>query len=224
MSEPLGIESLCTPTGWVNSSTKRFLDVIMAAVLLMITFPVLALAAIGVRVTSRGPILFKHERAGRNGRPVTILKLRTMRQSNSLNRQDESFEDDSERLTPYGRFLRRFSIDELPQFFNVLRGDMSIIGPRPLPMIYVERYSESQRCRLVARPGLTGLSQVEVRNSGSWDEKLSLDAQYVSQASPALDVRIFFRTIRTILTGSGVSAPGHATMPEFKKEPTERDR
>lgn len=224
MSTLPDLDSECSATSWVNSPVKRILDVIVASLLFTVLLPVLIIGAVGVRVSSPGPILFRHTRAGRDGRPISVLKLRTMRQTDVSGPHAPSPEDDEARLTPYGRFLRRFSIDELPQLVNVMRGDMSIIGPRPLPVPYVERYSASQHCRLVARPGLTGLSQVEVRNAGDWDQKLSLDAKYVSRATMALDIRIFFRTIGTVLRGSGINAPGFATMPEFKREQQSPDR
>lgn len=224
MSEHSDTQSTCRATSWVNSPIKRAIEVAVAFLLIIALMPVLIPAAIGVRISSPGPILFRHARAGRNGRPITVLKLRTMRPSNLDGPHEPSPDDDATRLTPYGRFLRRFSIDELPQLVNVIRGDMSIIGPRPLPLQYVDRYTPTQRCRLVARPGLTGLSQVEVRNGGNWDQKLSLDAEYVSRANMALDLRIFLRTIGTVLRGSGINAPGFATMPEFKREQQSPDR
>lgn len=224
MSTLSQLDAECQATAWVNSPIKRVLDVLVASLLFMVLLPVLIIGVLGVRLTSSGPILFRHARAGRHGRPISVLKLRTMRPTEFPGSREPSPEDDEARLTPYGRFLRRFSIDELPQLVNVIRGDMSIVGPRPLPIPYVERYSASQRCRLVARPGLTGLSQVEVRNAGDWDQKLSLDADYVARANMALDIRIFFRTIGTVLRGSGVNAPGFATMPEFKREQQSPDR
>lgn len=224
MSTLSDFEAECHATPWVNSPIKRVLDVVVASLLVVILLPVLALGAAGVRLSSPGPILFRHRRAGRHGRPISVLKLRTMRQSELPGPHESSPDDDEARLTPYGRFLRRFSIDELPQLVNVIRGDMSIVGPRPLPVDYVERYSASQRCRLVARPGLTGLSQVEVRNAGDWDQKLSLDAEYVSRADIPLDIHIFFRTVGVVLRGSGINAPGFATMPEFKREQSSPDQ
>lgn len=224
MSAHSDLDSTCRATPWVNSPVKRVLDVVIASLLFTVLLPILLIGAVGVRLTSSGPILFRHVRAGRHGRPISVLKLRTMRQTDVHGPRESSPEDDEARLTPYGRFLRRFSIDELPQLVNVILGDMSIVGPRPLPVPYVERYSASQRCRLVARPGLTGLSQVEVRNAGDWDQKLSLDAEYVSRATMALDIRIFFRTIGTVLRGSGINAAGFATMPEFKREQQSLDR
>lgn len=224
MSTPSELDRDCRATPWVNSPIKRILDVVVASLLLVLLLPILAIGAIGVRFTSPGPILFRHVRAGRGGRSFSVLKLRTMRESDLEGDHGPSPEDDEARLTSYGRFLRRFSIDELPQLVNVILGEMSIIGPRPLPALYIERYSASQRCRLVARPGLTGLSQVQVRNAGDWDQKLSLDAEYVSRATMALDIRIFLRTIVTVLRGSGLNAPGFATMPEFKREQQPPDR
>lgn len=224
MTDAMAGSSACRVSGWANSPVKRVLDIACSAPALILVSPVLLLAAIGIRLSSPGPVLFRHTRAGRDGKPFDVLKLRTMRSPSDVRPSDGLDSDDAARLTSFGRFLRRFSIDELPQFFNVIKGDMSIVGPRPLPLQYIGRYSETQRCRLLTRPGLTGLSQVKVRNGGDWDEKLSLDAEYISRASVLLDVRILLGTIRTVLLGSGVSAPGHATMPEFRQDQRESDR
>ena len=200
---------------WLASSWKRCLDVCVAIALLAVALPILVICGAAVKLSSRGPILFRHQRAGRFGEPFEVLKLRTMRQMVPTSQEPAEGVSDSDRLTTLGKFLRRFSLDELPQLINVIQGDMSIVGPRPLPMSYVERYSENEGRRLSARPGLTGLSQVTIRNSGDWPEKLALDVGYVGSASLGMDVRIIFRTVRIVVTGAGFSAPGHATTPEF---------
>jgi lipopolysaccharide/colanic/teichoic acid biosynthesis glycosyltransferase len=141
----------------------------------------------------------------------------------SIQEQTSSVSD-GDRLTRFGSFLRRYSIDELPQLINVMRGDMSIVGPRPLPMPYNTRYTPEQRRRLLARPGLTGLSQATTRNSSEWPQKLALDVEYITRASFLLDLKIILGTFRVVLTGSGVAAPGHATMPEFKATPSGSDQ
>lgn len=207
---------------WLNSKGKRLLDVAIAIPACIVAAPIIIFGAVGIRLTSPGSIFFRHERAGRNGEPFVVLKLRTMR--NVVPNEMASSGTDAERLTRFGVFLRRFSLDELPQLINVLRGDMSIVGPRPLPKLYTERYTDDQRQRLLARPGLTGLSQVTTRNSGDWPQKLALDAEYIKRASLGLDLKIIRNTFRVVITGSGITAPGHATMPEFNEKPSESDQ
>lgn len=216
---------------WLSAPAKRLADLIIVIPLAVIAAPLVLLGVLAMQSTSPGSILYRQQRAGHHGVAFSVLKLRTMRHPRDDERDGDrnqggedgtsvSFDDDEERLTRVGRFLRRFSIDELPQLINVIRGEMSIVGPRPLPLQYVARYSDIQKCRLLARPGLTGLSQMTVRNAGTWEEKLNLDAEYVARASLRLDLGILLGTIRTVLVGTGVSAPGHATMPEFNREPT----
>ena len=158
-------------------------------------------------------MLYRQQRAGKHGQPFELLKFRTMR---DLRPGEDQYADDEARLTPLGRRLRAWSLDELPQLVNVLRGEMSLVGPRPLPTIYVDRYSPEQRRRLDVTPGITGWAQVNGRNAVGWDERLRLDVWYVDQASLWLDLRILARTVKQVLTGHGVSAEGHATMPEFR--------
>jgi lipopolysaccharide/colanic/teichoic acid biosynthesis glycosyltransferase len=158
------------------------------------------------------PVLFSQERAGRDGVPFVLLKLRTM---SNVDPGEAAANDDEARLTPFGARLRAWSLDELPQLWNVLRGDMALVGPRPLPLVYVDRYSPRERRRLEVRPGISGLAQVSGRNELTWDEKFALDVDYVTRRSLALDVRILWRTVTTLLRRKGISAPGHATMPEF---------
>jgi len=191
---------------------RRALDVTVAAGLLALTAPVLAVAALAVRVWLGAPVLFHQQRAGRHGVPFDLVKLRTMRTASP---DDEGPDSDLRRLGPLGRFLRATSIDELPSLVAVLRGDMSIVGPRPLPVRYVDRYTPRQTRRLEVRPGLTGWAQVNGRNALGWDERLDLDVWYVEHQSVALDLRIMARTAGVVLSGSGISHGGHATMPEL---------
>lgn len=195
------------------------LDLLIAIPASVIALPIIVVSAIGIRLTSPGAVFFRHQRAGRNGEPFVVLKLRTMRELPPG--ADLTTVPDADRLTSFGIFLRRFSLDELPQLINVLRGDMSIVGPRPLPVPYSTRYTEVQRRRLLTRPGLTGLSQSITRNSSEWPEKLALDVQYIDRASFRLDLKIILGTFRVVLAGSGVAAPGHATMPELTGRETE---
>lgn len=194
-------------------SVKRASDVVVAAAGLVVAAPLVAGVAIGVRRSMGSPVLFRQQRAGRNGVPFALLKIRTMR---ALEDGEERFESDAVRLTPLGRRLRAWSLDELPQLVNVLLGQMSLVGPRPLPTEYVERYSPEQRRRLEVTPGMTGWAQVNGRNSVDWDERFRLDVWYVDHASLALDLRILGRTFRQVLHRRGVSAEGYATMPEFR--------
>lgn len=190
---------------------KRTADVVVAAVLAVVTLPVQAAAAAAVRLTLGRPVLFRQQRAGRHGRPFTLVKLRTMHPVDRAHGRAT----DAERLTPLGRALRATSIDELPSLWNVVRGDMSLVGPRPLPTEYLARYSAEQARRHEVRPGVTGLAQVSGRNALSWDDRLRLDVLYVDTWSLRGDVAIAARTIGSVLRRTGISAPGSATMPEF---------
>ena len=192
---------------------KRGGDLAAASVGLVVAAPVLAVIAVAVRRSMGPPVLFRQQRAGRDAVPFALLKIRTMRDPLP---GEELFTSDEVRLTPLGRRLRAWSLDELPQLVNVLRGEMSLVGPRPLPTAYVDRYSPEQRRRLEATPGITGWAQVNGRNAVDWDERLQLDVWYVDHVSLALDLRILWRTVRQVLSGHGVSAEGHATMPEFR--------
>lgn len=158
------------------------------------------------------PVLFRQERAGMNGEAFFILKFRTM----TLERDKAGcLLADAARMTPFGRFLRSTSLDELPQLVNVLRGDMSLVGPRPLYIRYIPRYTPEQRRRLLVLPGITGLAQVAGRNALSWEERFELDRQYVERASVLLDLKILFLTISKVFRRSGISGEGQATMSEF---------
>jgi len=191
---------------------KRTLDVAASAALLILLAPVLAFLALVVAATIGRPILFRQERPGLHGRPFTLLKFRTMTDARD---GEGNWLPDGQRLTRVGQTLRRWSLDELPEFWNVLRGDMSLVGPRPLLMQYLPRYTPEQARRQEVRPGITGLAQVDGRNELPWDEKFRLDVTYVDSLALALDVRILSRTVRTVLTHEGVSGPGCATMAEF---------
>jgi len=193
-------------------ATKRALDVAVAGAALVATSPVSILTAVSILVTDGPPVLFRQERPGRGGRPFILAKFRTMRKSRDLEGLPEH---DAERLTPLGRFLRKYSVDELPQLWNVLGGSMSLVGPRPLLMRYLERYTPEQARRHDVMPGITGWAQINGRNALSWDEKLKLDTWYVDHWTPWLDVRILFLTFWHVVKPSGVSKDGHASMPEF---------
>lgn len=189
---------------------KRAADVVLAAALLLALAPVLAGVALAVRVALGRPVLFRQPRAGRGGAPFLLLKFRTLRDGPG---------DDALRMTRTGRLLRRFALDELPQLLNVLRGAMSLVGPRPLPLHYVPLYAPRQALRLAVRPGLAGLAQAAGRNAVGWAERLELDARY-AEAPPraARDLALLLRCAWLALSGRGAAAPGHATMPEFRGE------
>lgn len=194
---------------------KRILDVVGASGALVLTAPVQAAAAIAVRRSMGSPVLFRQVRPGRSGRPFTLMKFRTMR---SAADSRGATLPDSERLTALGRFLRSSSIDELPELVNVVRGDMSLVGPRPLLMEYLPRYTAEQARRHEVRPGITGWAQVSGRNALSWEDKFELDVWYVDHMSFALDMRILWRTVRAVVGREGISALGHATAPPFLDE------
>jgi lipopolysaccharide/colanic/teichoic acid biosynthesis glycosyltransferase len=190
---------------------KRVADVAVAGPLLVVTAPVQAAVAVAVAGRLGRPVLFRQRRPGRDGVPFTILKFRTMRPLDAA----ACHLDDASRLTSLGRFLRATSLDELPTLVNVLRGDMSLVGPRPLLMAYLPRYSPTQARRHEVRPGLTGLAQVSGRNAVGWDERLALDVEYVDTRSLRLDLAILARTVAAVVRREGISADGEATMPEF---------
>lgn len=191
---------------------KRAVDLIAAGAGLMATAPVLAVAAAAVKASTGGPIFFRQQRPGLHGKPFTILKFKTMTDARGA---DGQLLPDAERLTTVGRFIRATSLDELPQLVNVLKGEMSLVGPRPLLMRYLERYDARQARRHEVKPGITGLAQVRGRNALSWPEKFELDVQYVERWSLLLDARILGETVLTVLRRDGISSKEHATMPEF---------
>lgn len=190
--------------------TKRLMDLMLAGAALMLFMPVLVAVAILIRISLGSPILFRQLRPGRGGAPFELVKFRTM-----LAPAPDGAAADADRLTGVGRFLRASSLDELPELWNVLRGDMSLVGPRPLLMQYLPRYSERQARRHEVRPGLTGWAQVNGRNALSWEQKFELDLWYVENRSFALDCKILALTVLRIVKPSGISAEGSATMPEF---------
>lgn len=189
-----------------SPSLKRAIDVVVAAVGLLVASVPMAIIAIAIRVTMGSPVLFRQTRPGRGGEPFELVKFRTMHIGPG---------DDAGRLTRLGRVLRSTSLDELPELFNVLSGDMSLVGPRPLLMSYLDRYSPEQARRHDVKPGITGLAQVEGRNALDWDERFRLDVRYVDTWSVPGDIAILLRTLRSVLRREGISAEGHATMPEF---------
>jgi lipopolysaccharide/colanic/teichoic acid biosynthesis glycosyltransferase len=193
-------------------SAKRAFDILVAAVGLFLLAPVIGLVALLVRVRMGSPVLFRQKRPGLNGRAFELVKFRTMLPTpEGVN----PFATDAERLTPFGRRLRASSLDELPQLWNVLRGDMSLVGPRPLLLHYLPRYTPEQARRHDVRPGLTGWAQINGRNAVTWDEKLALDLWYVDNRSMALDLKILFLTLIRVFGVAGISAEGSATMHEF---------
>ncbi|WP_309671331.1 sugar transferase [Gemmatimonas sp.] len=192
---------------------KRTLDIVIAASVLLITSPLLLLLALAVRLNLGTPVLFRQQRPGLHGRPFTMVKFRTMR--DAVGRDGRALPD-TDRLTPFGKLLRSTSLDELPELWNVLRGNMSLVGPRPLLMEYLDRYTPEQARRHEVRPGVTGWAQVHGRNAVSWDERFRLDVWYVEHQSLMLDLQILVRTFTTVLRRTGVSAQGEATMSVFE--------
>lgn len=196
----------------MSDAVSRVLDVIVSAAALAVTLPVLAVIAVAIRATMGSPVLFRQQRAGRHGRPFEVVKFRTMRTAAP---GDDGPDTDADRLTRLGRALRSSSLDELPTLVNVLRGDMSIVGPRPLPVRYLPRYSPEHDRRHEVRPGITGWAQANGRNALSWDDQLDLDVWYVDNRSALLDARIVVATVGGVLRRDGISHEGHATRPEF---------
>lgn len=191
---------------------KRAFDVAVASVGLVATAPIVAAAAVAVRATMGTPVLFRQMRPGKDGTPFQLVKFRTM--SNAKDDRGRLLGDGA-RLTAVGAFLRKTSIDELPQLWNVLRGDMSLVGPRPLLMQYLARYSKDEMRRHDVLPGITGYAQVHGRNATTWSDRFAHDLHYVDHWSPWLDASILVQTARVVLRRSGVAQEGHATMPEF---------
>jgi lipopolysaccharide/colanic/teichoic acid biosynthesis glycosyltransferase len=192
---------------------KRVMDIGIAAAALLLAAPLLLLVAIAVRVNLGSPVLFRQRRPGLHGRPFTMVKFRTMR--DAIGRDGRPLPD-AQRLTPFGKLLRSTSLDELPELWNVLRGEMSLVGPRPLLMEYLDRYTPEQARRHEVRPGVTGWAQVNGRNALSWDERFRLDVWYVEHRSLRLDLQILTRTLTMVLRRTGVSAQGEATMSLFE--------
>jgi len=191
---------------------KRAMDVMVAALALLVWWPVMLAVGVAICVCDGAPVLFRQRRPGLGGRPFTLLKFRTMREARDA---EGRLLPDRARLMALGKMLRALSLDELPQLWNVLRGDMSLVGPRPLLTQYLERYSAEEMQRHQVKPGITGWAQVNGRNATSWQERFALDVWYVKNWRLALDARILVRTLWTVLAGEGVTHGGHVSMPEF---------
>jgi lipopolysaccharide/colanic/teichoic acid biosynthesis glycosyltransferase len=183
---------------------RRAIDIAVSACALALTAPLLAGAMLAIRLETPGPVLYRQRRAGRHGRPFDVLKLRTMVDGAEHIGAGLAIDADDPRITRVGAFLRRTSLDELPNLLNVLRGEMSLIGPRPTLPVQVEQYTERQRGRLAVKPGITGWAQVNGRASLPWAERIELDLYYIEHRSLALDLRILWRTIAMVLGGSGL--------------------
>jgi lipopolysaccharide/colanic/teichoic acid biosynthesis glycosyltransferase len=197
----------------VQRTLKRLFDVTAAAGLLALTAPLQAACMLAVLITMGRPAIFRQRRPGRGDTPFTLLKLRTMAEATDA---DGRPSPDEQRLTPLGRFFRRWSLDELPQLVNVLRGEMSLVGPRPLLVDYLERYTERQRLRHAVRPGLTGWAQIHGRNLLDWEQRFELDVWYVENWNFALDLRILAETACRVLAGQGVFTQNGANAPVYQ--------
>lgn len=191
---------------------KRLLDIIIASVALILLSPLYALVAYKVKKNLGSPVLFRQVRPGLHGKPFEMIKFRTMK--DAVDEQGKPLPD-SERLTPFGQMLRSTSLDEMPELWNVIKGDMSIVGPRPLLMEYLPLYSPEQAKRHDVRPGMTGHAQVNGRNAIGWEEKFKLDTWYVENQSTLLDFKIMFKTVHKVLAKDDISAEGEATMTRF---------
>jgi len=191
---------------------KRTLDCVIALSLLLVLSPLLLATSLLIRVVMGRPVLFRQARTGMGGRSFEMMKFRTMR---------EAYDErgcplpDEARITPLGAVLRRWSIDELPELANVLRGEMSLVGPRPLPVAYLDRYTREERRRHDVRPGLSGWAQINGRNLSGWDERLAMDVWYVDNRTLVLDLKILVRTVISVLRREGIAEAGHVTMTEL---------
>lgn len=200
-----------TLTGYARHF-KRVFDVVVSTALLVIAAPLFPIISITLALSQGRPILFRHKRPGRLGRPFILYKFRTMTDGRDANGE---LLPDADRMTTIGRFLRQTSLDELPQLFNVLKGEMSLVGPRPLRMEYLELYTREQARRHDVRPGITGWAQVNGRNAISWEDKFRYDVWYVDNWSFGLDIKILWLTLLAVLKRQGVSREGYATTPRF---------
>lgn len=194
-----------------SARTKRLIDLAVAVPAFAVSLPVQGAIAVLVARKLGRPVLFRQRRPGLHGRPFTMVKFRTMLAPDPA----AGRVDDADRMTAFGAALRATSLDELPTLFNVIRGEMSLVGPRPLLMQYLDRYTPEQARRHEVRPGLTGLAQVSGRNAIEWDDKLTLDVEYVDRRSLRLDLRILLLTVRQVVRRDGITAPGHVTTAEF---------
>jgi lipopolysaccharide/colanic/teichoic acid biosynthesis glycosyltransferase len=200
------------PVGIYRRRLKRTFDLAAGSLLFALALPLLGLVSAAVLLRMGRPVFYRERRAGRGGRPFWLWKFRTM--TNEVDAEGRLLPDDR-RLTPLGRLLRRTSLDELPELWHVVRGEMSLVGPRPLPVRYLSRYSAEQARRLDVPPGVTGLAQIRGRNALNWDDKFALDVWYVDHVGFRLDLSVLAGTVQVVLRGDGVSHPGHATMEEF---------
>ena len=198
---------------------KRLLDIIIAAIALILLSPLYAFVAYKVKKNLGSPVLFRQVRPGLHGKPFEMIKFRTMR--DALDAQGNPLPD-SERLTPFGKMLRSSSLDEMPELWNVIKGDMSIVGPRPLLTEYLPLYNTEQAKRHDVRPGMTGHAQVNGRNAIGWEEKFKLDTWYVENQSTLLDFKIMFKTVHKVLAKDDISAEGEATMTKFVGSKTDK--
>lgn len=199
-------------TGWYCNWGKRAIDLVIGIAVGAFLLPVMMVVGVAVACGIGIPVLFRQERAGRQGKVFTLVKFRSM-----TDQRDDKGEllPDEQRLTWIGRWIRRLSLDELPQLWNVIRGEMSLVGPRPLLVRYLKRYTPHQQRRHEVLPGITGLAQVNGRNALSWEQKFDLDVDYVDQLRFVLDIKILWWTVMRLFSTRGVSAAGHVTMPEF---------
>ena len=191
---------------------KQFFDILVSASLLLCLAPLMLIMSLTILVVMGRPFLFRQVRPGLHGKPFVMLKFRTMREA--IDKEGVQLTD-AQRLTAFGRFIRSTSIDELPELLNVLRGEMSLVGPRPLLMKYLPLYSPEQARRHEVRPGITGWAQVNGRNAVSWDERLKMDVWYVDNRTFPLDLRILWMTAWNVIKREGIGQEGHATMPKF---------
>ncbi|HDY7843648.1 TPA: sugar transferase [Vibrio vulnificus] len=198
---------------------KRLFDFLVSLTALILLSPIIALVAWKIRENLGSPVLFRQTRPGLNGKSFEMVKFRTMK--DAVDAQGNPLPD-SERMTPFGDKLRNSSLDELPELWNVLKGEMSLVGPRPLLMQYLPLYSPEQARRHEVRPGVTGWAQINGRNAISWEEKFKLDVWYVNNRSFCLDIKILFLTIKKVFVKEGISADDHVTMPEFKGNHNEK--
>ncbi len=200
---------------------KRIFDIFTSLIVLILFSPVMLVISLLILLASGPPVLFRQKRPGLDEKPFTLYKFRTMR--DAFDKNGKALPD-GQRLTRIGSVLRKLSLDEFPQFLNVLSGQMSLVGPRPLLMKYLPLYNERQKKRHRVKPGITGWAQVNGRNALSWEEKFDLDVWYVENQSLALDVKILFMTVLKIFRREGISADGHATMPEFTGSTEDSDQ
>ncbi|MHA3887687.1 sugar transferase [Stutzerimonas degradans] len=203
----------CRPKARSIPALKRLFDIFASALGLLLLSPMIAIVAWQIRRKLGSPVLFRQVRPGLDGKPFEMIKFRTMR--DAMDAQGNPLPD-SERMTPFGQFLRSTSLDELPELWNVLKGDMSLVGPRPLLMEYLPLYSPEQYRRHETRPGVTGWAQVNGRNALSWEDKFKLDVWYVDNRSLWLDIKIIYLTIKKVLMRDGISAEGEVTMSKFQ--------